>query len=69
MVEEKISQKFGLKTINETRNYFIEEVKENELMIKKVSTTLNYIAHFLILVSTFTGCISVFAFASWVIFL
>ena len=64
MVEEKISQKFGLKTINETRNYFIEEVKENELMIKKVSTTLNYIAHFLILVSTFTGCISVFAFAS-----
>ena len=64
MVEEKISQKFGLKTINETRNYFIEEVKENELMIKKVCTTLNYIAHFLILVSTFTGCISVFAFAS-----
>ena len=48
MVEEKISQKFGLKTINETRNYFIEEVKENELMIKKVCTTLNYIAHFLI---------------------
>ena len=64
MVEEKISQKFGLKTINETRNYFIEEVKENELMIKKICTTLNYIAHFLILVSTFTGCISVFAFAS-----
>ena len=64
MVEEKISQKFGLKTINETRNYFMEEVKENELMIKKVCTTLNYIAHFLILVSTFTGCISVFAFAS-----
>ena len=64
MVEEKISQKFGLKTINETRNYFIEEVKENDLMIKKVCTTLNYIAHFLILVSTFTGCISVFAFAS-----
>ena len=64
MVEEKISQKFGLKTINETRNYFIEEVKENELMIKKVCTTLNYIAHFLILVSTFTGYISVSAFAS-----
>ena len=68
MGEEKISQKFGLKTINET-NYFIEEVKENELMIKKVCTTLNYIAHFLILVSTFTGYISVSAFASWVVFL
>ena len=30
---------------------------------KKVFTTLNYIEHFLILVSTVTGCISIFAFA------
>ena len=31
---------------------------------KKVSTTLNYIEHFLILASTITGCISISAFAS-----
>ena len=31
---------------------------------KKVCTTLSYIQHFLILASTITGCISIFAFAS-----
>ena len=31
---------------------------------KKVSTTLNYIEHFLILASTITECISMSAFAS-----
>ena len=31
---------------------------------KKVCTTLNYIEHFLILVSTITGCISISDFAS-----
>ena len=31
---------------------------------KKVSTTLNYIVHFLIFVSTITRCISISAFAS-----
>ena len=31
---------------------------------KKVSTTLNYIEHFLILASKITGCISISAFAS-----
>ena len=31
---------------------------------KKVCTTLIYIEHFLILASTITGCISIFAFAS-----
>ena len=33
---------------------------------KKVSTTLNYIEHFLILGSTITGCVSISAFASLV---
>ena len=58
---------FRLKNINETRNYFLEEIKYNELMsrkYKKVCATLNYIEHFLILASTITGCISIFAFAS-----
>ena len=53
--------------MNETRNYFLKEVKQTELMSKKhkkVCTTLNYIEHFLILASTITGCISISAFAS-----
>ena len=65
MIEENISQEFRLKNIDERRNYFLEEIEENELMSrkhKKVSTTLNYFEHFLILASTITGCISISAF-------
>ena len=65
MVEEKISQEFTLKNIDETRNHFLKEIEENELMSrkhKKVCTTLNYIEHRLILASTITGCISISAF-------
>ena len=54
MVKESISQEFRLKSIDETRNYFREEIEQNELMNKKdkkTHTTLNYIEHFLILVS------------------
>ena len=43
MVEENISQEFRLKNIDETRNYFVEEIEQNELMSKnrkKVCTTL-----------------------------
>ena len=50
MVEENISQEFRLKNKDETRNYFLEQIKQNELMSKKdkkVSTTLNYINTFL----------------------
>ena len=68
MVKENIFQEFKLKNINETRNYFLEEIEQNELMSrehKKVCTTLNYIEHFLILASTITGCILVFAFTSF----
>ena len=53
--------------INETRNYFLEEIEQNELMSKKqkkVCTTLNYIEHFLILAFAITGYISIFDFAS-----
>ena len=65
MVEEIISQEFRLKNIDETRNYFVEGIKQNELMCnkhKKVCATLNYIEHFLILGSAVTGCISISAF-------
>ena len=43
--------------MDETRNYFLEEIKQNELMSrkhKKVCATLNYIELFLILASTIT---------------
>ena len=58
MVEEKISQKFRLKNIDEARNYFLEEIKQGELMNKKhrkVRSTLYYVEHFLILASAITG--------------
>ena len=67
MVKENISLEFRLKNVDETRNYFLEEIKQSELMSKKhkkVSTTLNYMEHFLILVSTITGCIPISAFTS-----
>ena len=67
MVEENISQEFRLKNIDETRNYFLKEIEQNELMIKKhkkVCTALNYIEHFLILASTITEYISIPAFNS-----
>ena len=66
MFEENIIQKFRLKNIDETRNYFFKKIEQNELMIKKtnkVCTTLNYNKPFLILASTITGCISIAAFA------
>ena len=63
MTEETISQEFILQNIDKTRNYFVKEVEENELMSKKhniVFATLNYIEHFLILAFTITGCIFIF---------
>ena len=62
-----MSYKFRLKSIDETRNYFLEEIKQNELIsrkYKKVCKTLNYIEHSLILVSTITGYILISDFAS-----
>ena len=69
MAEENVSHEFRLKNIDETRNYFLEEIKKNKLLRKKhkkVCTTLNYIEHFLILTSTTTGFVSIFSFASLV---
>ena len=65
MAEENISQEFRLKDIDETRNHFIEKIKQNELISKKhkkVYTNLNYIEHFLILASAISGCISISVF-------
>ena len=67
MVEGNTSKKFRLKNVNKTRNYCLEEIEQNELMTrkrKKVCTTLSYIEHFLILASTITEYLSIYAFAS-----
>ena len=34
MAEKSISQEFRMKDIDERRNYFIEEIKQNELKSK-----------------------------------
>ena len=62
MSVENIYQEFRLKNIDEIRNYLMEEVNQNELMSKKhkkVYRVLNYIKHLLIIIYTFTGCISI----------
>ena len=69
MSEENISQEFRLKSIDEARNYLIEEINRNELMskkCKKVCRVLNYIDHLLIVISIITGCVSISGFASLV---
>ena len=66
MTEENIGQEFRLKEIDKTRNYFIDEIKQNELIAKnhkKVCRILNYTEHSLALVSTDTGCVSICAFS------
>ena len=65
-----MSQGFRLQNIDETRNYYLEEIKQIELMnikYEKVCTTLNYIENVLILASAITGCISASAFASFLL--
>ena len=61
MAEEKLSQEFKQKNMDERRNDLIEVINRNKLMSKKtknnkkVCTTLNHTQHFLILGSTITG--------------
>ena len=58
-----------LKNIDGTKSYWIEEIKQNELISKKyekVYRLLSYIEHLLILISTLTGCASISVFVSLV---
>ena len=64
MVGEYISQEFRLKNIEETKNYFIKEINQNELMRKNHKQVSNYIEYLLLLASAVTGCLSISAFAS-----
>ena len=66
-----MSHKFRFENIDETRNYFVDGIEQNELMSskhKKVCMTLNYIEQFLaftvftVLQLAFTECISISTF-------
>ena len=56
--EEKISQEFRLKYIDETIKYLIEKLNRNEVISKK---------HKKILASAMTGCTTISAFFSLVV--
>ena len=67
MGKVNIDHEFSLGETDETRNYLIEEIKQNESIRKnhkKVCKVLKYIEHLLILASTVPGFVSSFAFAS-----
>ena len=58
---------FKLKTIDETINYLLDEIKHNDLMSekhKKVCRNLNYFEHFLVFAFAVSGCVSISTFAS-----
>ena len=64
---EETSFKFRSRKIDVTRNNLLDEIKHKDLMSEKFEKTckyLNYVEHLIILVSTITGCVSIFAFAS-----
>ena len=72
MIEENISQEFRLKIIDETKNYFLKGIEQNDLMSrkhKKVCTTLNYIKQFLILASAITGLFQFMLLFLYLVFL
>ena len=58
-----------LTNIDETRNHFIKEINQNELMSKKhkkLCRVLDYIEHLCILISIDSGCVFISVFASLV---
>ena len=69
MVEEANFALRLMKT-DETRNFLLDEIKRNDSMSENYKNTckyLNYVEQLLILVSTVTGCFSIFTFTSLVI--
>ena len=60
-------QQFRLNKINEVKNYFIAEIKERELMSKRLSkyiASFDYFDKCLIVLSTTSGSISIASFAT-----
>ena len=64
MPKGNIIQEFTLKNMDETRNYFNEEINQNELMSKKVEKVCT--EHLLILAPMVTRRVSISAFTSLV---
>ena len=67
LAKERIIQLHRLEHIEQTRNSFIKEIDQNELINKKrqnTFTVLNYIEHFLVSASPVYGFVSVSPFAS-----
>ena len=70
MIEENINQEFRLRKVDETRNYFSEEIKNKYFVSKKyqkVCKVLNQIKQLPILGFAITECVSIFVFASLVV--
>ena len=60
-------QNFRLSKINEIKNYFVAEIKEKELMSKRLSkyiASFDYFYKSLIALSVATGSISIVSFAT-----
>ena len=60
MAKENMSQQSILKNMEETNNYFIKKINQNDLISKKhkkVFTVLDYIEHLLILASAVARCV------------
>ena len=58
-----------MRIIDETMDYFTEEINQKDLMSvkhKKNLMVLNYIEHLLVAASVISGCVSISAFASLV---
>ena len=56
-------RRIQIQKVNETKHYFVEQMKHNELISKNPKqASLNYIEHLFILDSTITGCVSISAF-------
>ena len=62
VVEENIGQEFRLKNIEETRNYFLDGIKQKNWRVK---STKRFLQIYIILsTSKIIGCIFISAFAS-----
>ena len=62
MSEENISQEFRLKNINKTRNYFIKEINENELMSKNQKTFVEFLITLITYLFQFLRLLDAFPF-------
>ena len=61
------NQQFRLNKINEIKDYFIAEIKERELMSKRLSKYIvccDYFDKFLIVLSATSGSVSIASFAA-----